>query len=172
MSVEALYKCGKCKAMLPREGFYSHKGNYRGFGYLCKECNKMQAKITRERHKDRINKKSKQWRADNKEHCAIVSKARVDNNRTQWMELVVSKRMDKCSICGYSKCFAAIDFHHVTPQDKKYGIAGLLIRKFTQGRAKELEKCVAVCANCHRELHASNQTSQQSRRRESTKDAV
>lgn len=59
-----------------------------------------------------------------------------------------------CSKCGYDKCFAALDFHHVDSESKDFNIAKVL--HGTPAKAKlisELEKCIILCANCHREHH-------------------
>ena len=60
----------------------------------------------------------------------------------------------KCEICGYDKNLAALDFHHVNPEEKEFQIDA---RKFANSNLntlkEELDKCILVCANCHRELH-------------------
>ena len=61
--------------------------------------------------------------------------------------------MDKCSHCGYSDCFAAIDFHHVKPETKEFYMAYAFKRKPNNKYLEELSKCVALCSNCHRKLH-------------------
>jgi hypothetical protein len=78
-----------------------------------------------------------------------------DYNRTYRYE--VKKYLNKikekgCSLCGYRKCFDALDFHHVT-QDKTYSISKLTSVKPV---IEELKKCILVCANCHREIHSGN----------------
>ena len=58
----------------------------------------------------------------------------------------------KCQRCGYDRCINAMDFHHVDPSQKEIRIGGS-----TRSWAKlktELDKCVLLCANCHREFHA------------------
>lgn len=57
-----------------------------------------------------------------------------------------------CKICGYNKCKQALEFHHIDPTKKEYRIANLITHK-EDTIIKELEKCVLVCANCHREIH-------------------
>lgn len=57
----------------------------------------------------------------------------------------------KCSICGYNKCLAALDFHHINPNEKEFIITGR-IRSWNKIE-NELKKCVLVCSNCHREIH-------------------
>lgn len=73
------------------------------------------------------------------------------------LQIIKSVFGDKpaCLICGYDKCFAALDFHHVDPSEKEYSIAKMLLGSPAKGRLeKELRKCVVLCATCHREYHA------------------
>ena len=61
----------------------------------------------------------------------------------------------KCSVCGYNHNMAALDFHHV--RDKKFPLSSKNICSMSIDRLlPELEKCVLLCANCHRELHHPN----------------
>lgn len=58
----------------------------------------------------------------------------------------------KCQICGYNKHFCALDFHHQDPSEKEANIADLTYSDWEFVK-EELDKCILVCANCHRELH-------------------
>ena len=58
----------------------------------------------------------------------------------------------KCSRCGYDKFYGALDFHHVNPEEKEFSWRTLRSRKWDSVK-KELDKCVCLCANCHREVH-------------------
>ena len=57
----------------------------------------------------------------------------------------------ECSHCGYSKYVGALEFHHVDPKEKDFGISGKVLG--WERIKKELEKCVLLCSNCHREEH-------------------
>ena len=59
----------------------------------------------------------------------------------------------KCEKCGYDKCHAALDFHHKNPEEKDTNIS-LLFGCNIQKMYDELDKCILLCSNCHRELHA------------------
>ena len=60
-----------------------------------------------------------------------------------------------CNICGYDKCFAAMDWHHRDPLEKDPSFQN--VRGWNSERLKqELDKCDLLCANCHRELHYNN----------------
>lgn len=57
-----------------------------------------------------------------------------------------------CSKCGYSRCSAALEIHHINPETKDDNFRN--IRSWSWERIqKELKNCVLLCANCHRELH-------------------
>lgn len=61
----------------------------------------------------------------------------------------------KCKVCGYDRCKQAIDCHHLDAASKDYEIGGLRNSGMSQAIIRsELEKCVLLCAVCHRELHA------------------
>lgn len=59
----------------------------------------------------------------------------------------------KCLVCGYSRCLDALDFHHVDESTKLFDISGSHCRAWLVIK-EELDKCVLLCSNCHRELHA------------------
>lgn len=58
----------------------------------------------------------------------------------------------KCQGCGYDRCPAAFDFHHVDAQEKDFEISSRMA--WTPALEEELRKCVLLCSNCHREAHA------------------
>ncbi len=60
----------------------------------------------------------------------------------------------KCIICGYSKCESALDFHHVVPSTKSFGLgAARGTIKNWKLLVEEAKKCVILCCRCHREHH-------------------
>ena len=54
-----------------------------------------------------------------------------------------------CEICGYNKCEDALEFHH--NGDKEFNISD---SKSLKRVKEEIKKCILLCSNCHRELHA------------------
>lgn len=75
--------------------------------------------------------------------------------RKQRRDFVDEYKLKKgCAKCGYDKCPDALEFHHKNPESKDSAIANMVIDRVGWGRLKaELEKCIVLCANCHRELH-------------------
>ena len=58
----------------------------------------------------------------------------------------------KCKDCGGAFHVACMDFHHINPDEKTKGIAGLGTNSWKNIKI-ELDKCVLLCANCHRIRH-------------------
>lgn len=58
-----------------------------------------------------------------------------------------------CNICGYQKSKSALEFHHINPEEKEYGIAANGTCHDLEKDLAEVKKCILVCANCHREIH-------------------
>ena len=60
----------------------------------------------------------------------------------------------KCIKCGYDKNISALDFHHIDKETKEFELdARKLSNTHINKLKEEVEKCVLLCANCHRELH-------------------
>ncbi|HEY4160629.1 MAG TPA: hypothetical protein VGM08_01050 [Candidatus Saccharimonadales bacterium] len=57
-----------------------------------------------------------------------------------------------CIVCGYSKHPGVLDFHHIDPTTKSFGISSGGLSRSWASIEIELQKCVLVCANCHREI--------------------
>lgn len=59
-----------------------------------------------------------------------------------------------CLVCGESRHGSILDYHHVDPTFKSFGIAQGGITAPLPVLLKEIKKCVVLCSNCHRLLHA------------------
>ena len=57
-------------------------------------------------------------------------------------------------ICGYDRYLGALDFHHLDPNKKSFGLSKKGLTHSWEKIKSEIDKCILVCANCHRELHA------------------
>ena len=59
-------------------------------------------------------------------------------------------KMEKgCSVCGYNEIPQALEFDHIDRSKKKFGMNKAYKYKWSV-IMEELEKCVVLCANCHR----------------------
>lgn len=58
-----------------------------------------------------------------------------------------------CVHCGENES-CALDFHHLDPSEKEYNIGMMATQYSMESVLKEAAKCIVLCANCHRKLHA------------------
>lgn len=59
-------------------------------------------------------------------------------------------KINGCAKCGYNKCYDALEFHHVNPEDKKFNINQTWVNN--KNIVEELNKCILLCCRCHREI--------------------
>lgn len=86
----------------------------------------------------------------------ICPKIRPSRERERKERLVVMMG-GVCKICGFSGNLAAYDFHHPNENYKLLDISrGLRFdnSRFESEVVEEAKKCILLCANCHRTLHA------------------
>ena len=82
-------------------------------------------------------------------HNNTVKKRYAENKQT----INDLKEGKCCEKCGYDKCSAALDFHHIDPSTKIDTVAKLSTHANIEAAINEIKKCVLLCANCHREFH-------------------
>ena len=75
------------------------------------------------------------------------------NHRKEVKKRIIYVLGGKCQYCGYDKCEAALEVHHLNPNEKEFTIAESYDLSWDT-LAKELKNCVLLCANCHREVHS------------------
>jgi hypothetical protein len=68
--------------------------------------------------------------------------------------LCIEYKGGKCEDCGGVFAPGVYDFHHLEPHTKEFAISRKMRRSWETLKA-ELDKCVLLCANCHR-IHHSN----------------
>ena len=78
----------------------------------------------------------------------------VAKRRRKIKKLSIEYKGGKCQICGYTKYQGALDLHHKDPKIKSFSIGDKGYTRSWKKVKSELDKCVLVCANCHRELEA------------------
>ena len=78
----------------------------------------------------------------------------VAKRRKKMRQMALNYLGGKCVACGYNRCSSALDFHHLDEKTKKFGISQDGLTRSWEKTKRELKKCILVCANCHREIHA------------------
>lgn len=116
---------------------------------IFKEKSKQYSKQYYQKHKKEIKQYKKQYYQKYKEKLIRCQKKHyIESNK-----ILVSLKINGCAICGYNECTEALEFHHVNSQDKKFGLDMHGIRHNSFRVIEELNKCILLCANCHREIH-------------------
>mgnify|MGYP000647417744 CR=1 FL=1 len=67
--------------------------------------------------------------------------------------MAVDYKGGKCEKCSYNKCIGALEFHHLNPEEKDFHLGEKGHCTSWEKVKRELDKCILVCANCHREIH-------------------
>ena len=80
--------------------------------------------------------------------------AAVHKRRKKIRKMAIEYKGGQCEVCGYSHCIEALEFHHVNSNGKDFSISSKGYTRSWQKVKEELAKCMLVCANCHREIHA------------------
>jgi len=75
---------------------------------------------------------------------------KVKNFRKTFRKVALGSMGRCCQICGYSKCNKALELHHIDPTEKETNFTKIIS---WDRLYNELEKCILLCANCHREIH-------------------
>jgi hypothetical protein len=93
-------------------------------------------------------------------YCTLCADARQRKNvalfqKKQQLETAKRLRSFKeqagCALCGESFP-PALDFHHREPSEKHYEI-GRMTNRNAKTVDREIEKCIVLCATCHRKIH-------------------
>ena len=84
--------------------------------------------------------------------CRACAVSYVDKRRKDLKQKSVDYLGGKCQHCNYSKCIGALDFHHLDPKEKDFGLSNGVVMGWEKIKT-ELDKCILLCANCHREEH-------------------
>ena len=84
----------------------------------------------------------------------------INNNSEYVINFVKNRKQNlisvfgsKCCICGFNSYPEALDFHHVNPEEKEFPLSSNVMKSLEK-QLEESKKCILVCANCHRGIHA------------------
>lgn len=92
------------------------------------------------------------WKGEDKEEKRKRIRINDKLRRIRYKKRAVLYLGGKCSICGYDKCIAALECHHLDPTQKDTSIKDIISGSWSR-IVKELDKCCLLCSNCHREHH-------------------
>lgn len=92
----------------------------------------------------------KRYYQKNKEKLTIYNKRYNRNYRNAKKAIFVELKGGKCSKCGNIFPLPCYDFHHINPKEKEITLCWLMPNDTLK---KEIDKCILLCANCHRLTH-------------------
>jgi len=94
--------------------------------------------------------------------CKACAAAYQRQNRKKKWERLFEYAGSACQHCGISDVNRPeiYEFHHINPAEKEYQIAGLMRCKWERLIA-EADKCIMLCANCHKTEHKRLRDEQQ-----------
>lgn len=105
-----------------------------------------------EKRKEYLKAYSKHYYHNNpeqKEKRKLRERKRAEKNRKIFKEW---KATLECKLCA-EKESCCLDFHHLNPDEKDFEI-GVIQSKNLDYVQKEASKCIVLCSNCHRKVHA------------------
>jgi len=110
---------------------------------------------------NRDPQKQRQYQREWYQRNRVTEIARINARRTKrlvWFDGY--KRSLRCDRCkkSFKNCPEICDFHHLDPKTKwrlRGGMRQILVRHSMRLLLLEIEKCIPLCANCHRITHHS-----------------
>jgi len=85
--------------------------------------------------------------------CNICCREQTAKQKRNYKKKIVDYCGGKCTICGYDKCYAALEFHHTNPSEKESDFQQVMKNSAFEKQKELVKGCIMICANCHREIH-------------------
>lgn len=133
--------CKKCQELKPLTEFHKKTKAKDGLNVNCKPCAIELAKLSYRKLDLR------QKYADYSKATGIETKAFID-------ELKVKIGCCFCREQNIVLPAVCLDFHHLDPTKKDLAVSRLVVLNSKKRLIAEIQKCVIVCSNCHRQIHA------------------
>jgi hypothetical protein len=148
--------CTKCGQWKPLDAFYVRRKDRPLSRHSdCKECANARAVARRkERGYPDRDRQREHWRNYYHRHPdrAAARRQKKRRARADWFQELKATLV--CAQCGESDA-ACLDFHHRDGEEKTCAVADLVRNEASEERIlAEIGRCVVLCANCHRKLHA------------------
>ena len=133
-----LKTCYKCSTNKPLFDFNRSKSRKDGVQSICRECSKEVNNLGYKHNPNRA-KSIKDTR----------DRAKKRNKRL----INRYKSMCGCKYCN-ERTTVCLDFHHLDPSIKEDNLSRMDTVSIDRIK-EEIRKCIVVCSNCHRKLHAN-----------------
>jgi transposase len=84
--------------------------------------------------------------------CKQCRTEAVVRRRRKLKRILVAEAGGRCTLCGYNRYFGALEFHHLDPASKSFGLSMRGLTPAIEALRVEAQKCVLLCSNCHAEV--------------------
>ena len=126
-------KCTRCNETKEYQQFYKNKRMKDGHSSSCKSCDDAGNRLTR-----------------------VKNPAKARSHRKTWKDALMLRINDwkaskGCMCCGEATP-CCLELHHLDPTEKD--VHPSTARTSWDRFMREAEKCVVVCSNCHKKIHA------------------
>lgn len=81
--------------------------------------------------------------------CARCNVDAVMRRRRKVKRTLVEEAGGGCARCGFAEDVSALQFHHLDPAQKEFGLAQRGVTLAIDRSRAEVRKCALLCANCH-----------------------
>ena len=81
--------------------------------------------------------------------CCRCRMERVAARRRKVKRILVREAGGACRLCGFDGHPAALEFHHLDPDEKRFSLSVHGVTRSIEKLREEARKCVLLCSNCH-----------------------
>jgi len=86
--------------------------------------------------------------------CLRCRSESVVRRRRKVKAILIAEAGGRCRLCGYDGHPAALQFHHLDANGKRFSLSQQGVSRSLERARAEAGKCVLLCANCHAEVEA------------------
>jgi len=129
-------RCTSCKQDKPLSDFNKNKAKADGLNTICRPCSKECSRRHYRKNPKAAAAKSNDRRRQRREQIAL----RLDEIKVEY----------GCQICKRPGHPCEFDFHHLDKDLKGFNLAQAVYFDSSDRVAQEVNKCIVLCARCHR----------------------
>jgi hypothetical protein len=129
-----LKTCNRCGTEKHLSDFRKDKSNPDGYQYCCKLCRRDYDKSNyMQKYGDKVRERNR-------------------NRYNEVKPIIDAYKQERPCLCGESDP-VCLEFHHLNPEEKDFEVTDSLNRSLDT-LFREIRKCIVLCANCHKKVHA------------------
>ncbi len=113
----------------------------------CPQCKKTKPRTE-------FYKANKEGRRISGSWCKICMTKQVINRQRAYKKFYIKQKGGCCQVCSFDKYDGALEFHHIDPSKKDASMSSMTRKPDSPEVQAELKKCILLCSNCHKMIHA------------------